>query len=224
MAIRDQTATAAGGRLMPLQHAVLALLADGPSHGYDLKDRFEHAVGPQWGLNVGHLYQVLDRLRRDGLATTEVVTQSQRPDRTVYRITDDGRTELDTWLTMPVSRSRGYRDDFFLKLVAAARRDPEQLAAIIRTQRQRHLQELRSLGEARSTAPDDPITALLLDAAILHTEADLKLVDTAEAKAEQLLTTNREAGVGSRPRGRPHSAVQASSRQHRPRSQRAASE
>ena len=34
---------------MPIQHAVLALLSAGPSHGYELKSAFEAAVGPQWG-------------------------------------------------------------------------------------------------------------------------------------------------------------------------------
>ena len=53
---------------MPLHHAVLALLAAKPAHGYELKGSFEQAVGDQWGgLNIGHLYQVLDRLARDRL-------------------------------------------------------------------------------------------------------------------------------------------------------------
>ena len=53
---------------MPLHHAVLALLAAKPAHGYELKSSFELAVGEQWGgLNIGHLYQILDRLARDGL-------------------------------------------------------------------------------------------------------------------------------------------------------------
>ena len=53
---------------MPLHHAVLALLAAKPAHGYELKGSFEQAVGDQWGgLNIGHLYQILDRLARDGL-------------------------------------------------------------------------------------------------------------------------------------------------------------
>ncbi len=172
---------------MPLQHAVLSLLAEGPSYGYDLKDRFERAVGPQWGLNVGHLYQVLDRLRRDGFATIEVVPQSQRPDRTVYQITPMGRAELDGWLATPANRIRGYRDDFFLKLMAAARRDRDALAAVINVQRQRHLQELRSLSDVRGEAPDDPITRLLLDAASLHTEAGLRLVELAEESTPDLL-------------------------------------
>ena len=48
---------------MPLHHAVLALLAAKPAHGYELKGSFEQAVGDQGGgLNIGHLYQVIGRL------------------------------------------------------------------------------------------------------------------------------------------------------------------
>jgi hypothetical protein len=44
---------------MPLHHAVLALLAVKPAHGYELKGSFEQAVGDQWdGLNIGHLQVV----------------------------------------------------------------------------------------------------------------------------------------------------------------------
>ena len=57
---------------MPLHHAVLALPADKPAHGYELKGSFEQAVGDQWGgLNIGHLYQILDRLSRDQLIESE---------------------------------------------------------------------------------------------------------------------------------------------------------
>ena len=67
---------------MPLHHAVLALLAAKPAHGYELKASFEEAVGEQWGgLNIGHLYQILDRLRRDGLVETERQPQPIKPDR-----------------------------------------------------------------------------------------------------------------------------------------------
>jgi DNA-binding PadR family transcriptional regulator len=76
---------------MPIQHAVLALLVRGPSYGYSLKGAFEAAVGPQWGpLNIGHLYQILDRLSRDELVTSHRVAQSVKPDRVVYEITTAG--------------------------------------------------------------------------------------------------------------------------------------
>ena len=87
---------------MPIQHAVLALLAEGDSYGYELRAEFERAVGPQWGeLNIGHLYQVLDRLVRDGMVTRREVAQPVKPDRVVYGITENGRGELQHWLGAP---------------------------------------------------------------------------------------------------------------------------
>src|SRR5262245_59691359 len=104
---------------MPIHHAVLALLDDEPSYGYELKSAFEAAIGPQWGaLNIGHLYQVLDRLQRDGLVSSYRIEQSAKPDRVMYSITDAGRAELAEWLTSPTPRVGGYRDDFFLKMMA----------------------------------------------------------------------------------------------------------
>ena len=105
---------------MPLHHAVLALLADKPAHGYELRSSFEQAVGDQWGgLNIGHLYQIIDRLSRDALIESERQPQPVKPDRVVHHLTPAGRAELDRWLSEPSSRLRGYRDDFFLKLMAA---------------------------------------------------------------------------------------------------------
>jgi len=167
---------------MPLHHAVLALLAAKPAHGYELKASFEQAVGDQWGgLNIGHLYQVLDRLARDGLIESERQPQAVKPDRLVHRITPAGREELGRWLNEPSVRTRGYRDDFFLKVMAAAQAgDPEALAAVLRSQRVYLLTELRSLAAARAAASGTPVVALLVKAAELHVRADLGVVDAAE--------------------------------------------
>lgn len=166
---------------MPLHHAVLALLEAKPAHGYELKSSFEQAVGDQWGgLNIGHLYQILDRLARDGLVASERHPQPVKPDRLVYEITPAGREELGRWLAEPSPRSRGYRDDFFLKVMAAAQAgDAALLAAVLRQQRAYLLTELRSLAGARAAAPS-PVVGLLVTAAELHARADLEVVDAAE--------------------------------------------
>lgn len=167
---------------MPIQHAVLALLADRPSHGYELKSSFEDSVGPQWGeLNIGHLYQVLDRLVRDGLVRRRRVPQSDRPDKAVYRLTDDGRAELERWLRAPFVRQSGYRDDFFLKLLAATRLGRDALETVVRVQREAYLAELAALGRLRASHQDDPLVRLLIEAAVMHTEANLRVVELAEA-------------------------------------------
>ncbi|MGH3405311.1 MAG: PadR family transcriptional regulator [Streptosporangiaceae bacterium] len=166
---------------MPLHHAVLALLAEKPAHGYELKSSFEQAVGDQWGgLNIGHLYQILDRLSRDGLIESERQPQPVKPDRVVHHLTTAGRIELERWLSEPSTRQRGYRDDFFLKLMAAAQaRDQQTLDGVLRRQRAHLLRELRSLTEAKSQSPSD-VVALLITAAELHVRADLGVVDAAE--------------------------------------------
>jgi DNA-binding PadR family transcriptional regulator len=170
---------------MPLHHAVLALLAGKPAHGYELKKSFEEAVGDQWGgLNIGHLYQILDRLSRDGLIESERQPQPVKPDRVVHHLTPAGRAELDRWLSEPSPRLRGYRDDFFLKLMAAVQvGDPETLDGVLRSQRALLLRELHSLAEARRQAPS-AVVELLITAAELHIRADLGVVDAAENSLE----------------------------------------
>jgi DNA-binding PadR family transcriptional regulator len=166
---------------MPIQHAVLSLLVARPSYGYELKSAFEAAVGPQWGtLNIGHLYQVLDRLSRDGHVLSERHAQQVKPDRVVYAITDSGRAELAQWLGTPSPRGSGFRDDFFLKVTAAARSgSADTVRAVLNNQRGLLLRELRNL-EALRREQDDPVVALLLSAAARHVEADLLFIEDAD--------------------------------------------
>lgn len=167
---------------MPLHHAVLALLSAKPAHGYQLKASFEQAVGDQWGgLNIGHLYQILDRLSRDGLIDSERQPQQVKPDRVIHRLTPAGRAELDRWLAEPAAPSRGYRDDFFLKIMAAVRSaDPATLSAVLSGQRACLLRQLHALADARATAGATAVESLLITAAELHVRADLGVVDAAE--------------------------------------------
>lgn len=182
---------------VPLQHAVLALLADGPSYGYELKANFEKAVGPQWGgLNIGHVYQILDRLHRDGMVSSHTVPQDSRPDRTVYLITSAGKSDLDEWLATATTRTSGYRDDFILKVLAAGRRGPEAVREICRIQHDARLAELQTLRTSRRTHQHDALAALTIEAAILHTQADLKLVEAVESRAnDALLVASETAGA-----------------------------
>ena len=185
---------------MPLHHAVLALLATKPAHGYELKGSFEQAVGEQWGgLNLGHLYQILDRLARDGLIESERQTQPVKPDRVVHHLTPAGRAELDRWLREPSLQVRGYRDDFFLKVMAAVQSgDPATLSGVLSRQRVHLLKQLRSLTEARALGAPPAVVSLLITAAELHIRADLGVVDAAEKSlASELLVNQAEPSAGA---------------------------
>jgi DNA-binding PadR family transcriptional regulator len=178
---------------MPIHHAVLALLERGEAHGYELKAQFVESVGPQWGdLNIGHLYQVLDRLVRDGFVTRQAVAQERRPDKFVYRLTDAGVAELKRWLKTPFVRQGGYRDDFFLKIAAAANLGVGTLRRVLSVQRKAYLAELAALSELKAAHAEDPLVAVLVDAAIFHTEANLRVVDMAEQESDALARAARK--------------------------------
>jgi DNA-binding PadR family transcriptional regulator len=166
-----------------------------------LKSSFELAVGDQWGgLNIGHLYQVLDRLSRDGLIESERQPQQVKPDRVVHRLTPAGRAELDQWLNAPAVRAHGYRDDFFLKVMAAARSgDSAALSGVLGRQRAHLLRELHALAEARRLTTVPAVESLLITAAELHVRADLDIVDA----AEKTLTPDILAAVSAQPSAAP---------------------
>ena len=191
---------------MPLQHAVLALLDAKRAHGYELKASFETAVGEQWGgLNIGHLYQILERLARDGLIDSERQPQPVKPDRVVHRLTPAGHAELEHWLSEPAARTRGYRDEFFLKLMAAVQSgDAGVLDGVVRRQREHLLRELHGLAATRS-GQLSAVEELLVTAAELHVRADLGVVDA----AEQSLAVQP---APAQPRPRPAAEPQADSR------------
>lgn len=189
---------------MALSHALLGMLADGPSYGYELKNRFEAAMGPQWGtLNIGHIYQILERLLRDGLAVAHTEAQSSRPDRVVYRITDAGRASVTGWLAESSPATAGYRDDLFLKLMTVTRVGDEQVFQ--RTMNQaRHdlmqeLRDLRALRDSRHAGPDQPLNGLLVTAAELQVGARLQFVEAALAQRDALLAPGRADTAAARP-------------------------
>ena len=81
----------------------------------------------------------------------------------------------------PSPRTAGFRDDFFLNVMAAARTgDRDVVATVLRTQRAFLLRELRNLEQLRAERADDLVVALPLSAAARHVSADLGFLDDAE--------------------------------------------
>ena len=69
-------------------------------------------------LNAGQIYTTLSRLERDGLVDDDAVAQNGRPNKRVYRLTEQGRVELSGWVADSTPPTR-LKDDFFIKLVLA---------------------------------------------------------------------------------------------------------
>jgi hypothetical protein len=92
-------------------------------------------------------------------------------------------------LSQPAERSGGYRDELFFKLLVASRQSAAQVAGVVSRQRAYQLGQLRSLADLRGTHAGEPLVQLLIDAARLHNEADLRLLDLAHAARNRLATS-----------------------------------
>jgi DNA-binding PadR family transcriptional regulator len=84
----------------PLALAVLAELLLGPLHPYEIGRRLkEHDKDRNIKYNRSSLYMVVEQLTKAGfIAEQETVRDTQRPERTVYALSDEGRHELYDWL------------------------------------------------------------------------------------------------------------------------------
>jgi DNA-binding PadR family transcriptional regulator len=84
----------------PWALAILSLLFERDMHPYELRRLVrERGKDDMVDLRPGSLYRTIERLERAGLVEPVETTREGRfPERTVYRITEHGREELEEWL------------------------------------------------------------------------------------------------------------------------------
>ena len=89
----------------PLALSVLATLSEGPMHPYEIARLLRHRGKDQSiKIRYGSLYTVVQSLEGQGFVMAEGTARAgRRPERTVYRLTDDGREELEDRLRELVS-------------------------------------------------------------------------------------------------------------------------
>jgi PadR family transcriptional regulator PadR len=77
--------------------ALLALLAQGPAHGYELLERLPDVLGEE-RVDVGNVYRALRGLEEEGLVVSEWQADLPGPAKRTYTLTGDGRGALEAWL------------------------------------------------------------------------------------------------------------------------------
>lgn len=74
---------------------LLAMLEDGPRHGYELAKRIESESGARLQFQVASLYPMLYRLERKKLVEGRWVEKAGERRKRYYRLTAAGRRELE---------------------------------------------------------------------------------------------------------------------------------
>lgn len=194
---------------MSIRQSLLAILNQGPCYGYQLRGEFDRRTGSRWPLNVGQIYNTLDRLERDGLVEK---ANTDKDGHVYYAITSAGTAEVDGWLGTPVMRTGVTRDELAIKLAIAVTLPGVDIADVIRAQRAASVSALQDLTQLKNTSRDAASTEdlagmLVIDSMIFAAEAEVRWLDHAE---NQLARASRAGMVTAVPlntqtpkRGRP---------------------
>jgi DNA-binding PadR family transcriptional regulator len=117
----------------PLALAVLAELLMGPMHPYEMGRRLkEHGKDRNIKYNRGSLYMVVEQLRKAGfIDEQETVRDTQRPERTVYALTGQGRQEFYDWMRELVAQPRDEYPQFGAALSLLSVLSPIEAAELL---------------------------------------------------------------------------------------------
>lgn len=91
-----------GAAISKLGYALLGLLRQKPSSGYDLRKVFSSTAMMSYSDSPGAIYPALRRLEQGGLICGSVEAGSGMRRRQLFRPTQQGVAELKKWITRPL--------------------------------------------------------------------------------------------------------------------------
>jgi DNA-binding PadR family transcriptional regulator len=126
---------------MALKHAVLGLLSERRSYGYDIVQALSDRLGPAWQLSASTVYAALDQLEEEDLIRCceerggdPMARGGNR--RVVYESTPPGREAFEGWISGGSWRQEPVRGELYLKVAMARRHDlPALLEAVALAER-----------------------------------------------------------------------------------------
>ena len=180
---------------MSLRYTLLGFLNYYPMTGYELKKFFDTSVAHFWNAEQSQIYSALKQLEGEDLVEMRIEMQTERPNRKVYSITEDGRSELLEWLATPAEPSQ-IREPLLIKLFFGRALPREALVAVLRSS----VGELERItaaysgatemidrfAEAAGMEKDAQLWAMTVEAGISHNRAASAWAEDAIRKLEEM--------------------------------------
>ena len=163
---------------MSVQHALLGFLSRAPQGVYQLRQSFIDAT--TWPINIGQVYQTIQRLERDGLVRPIESDGAAE----VFELTGSGRAALREWIDTPLTLTRNERDELTMKILIAARTG-QDVSRIIQTQRKSTIAQLHELTKTKAHV-SDPAEKLLIEHHIFELDSRSRWLDHIEPLALEI--------------------------------------
>lgn len=164
-------------------HVILALLDEGPMHGYEIHQRISTMPGINkiWNIKQGLLYAKLEKLKDAALLEDAPDHPGANPSRHYYRLTAEGRNALYAWIDEPVTRARDIRQEFLAKLIIARKYSQERALALLGAQREVCIRWYTSLAQQPEPQNEDELDDwIVYSYRFFRDEASLRWLDDLE--------------------------------------------
>jgi len=180
----------------PLALAVLSYLTMRPMHPYELSRTLrDNGDARSIKFNHGSLYMVVQQLAKAGfIAEVETSREGQRPERTVYAITDAGRREARDWLSELIGQPEHEYPHFVTALSLVAALPPGEVVPLLRTRLEALAGQRAEIQGMIDSSLSQGVPRLFL----VEEEYRLALLDAESAFVERLIAEigDPEAGWG----------------------------
>ncbi len=174
--------------------AVLSYLSVRPMHPYELgRTLRDHGDARSIKFNQGSLYMVFGQLEKAGYVVAQETTRSgQRPERTVYAITDAGRQEMGGWLRELIAEPRHEYPHFVAALSLIAALPPDDVVGLLTTRAQR----IGALRDETRTLMAEALAAGVHPLFLIEEDYRLALLDAEAAFIEDFIERIRNPKTG----------------------------
>lgn len=182
------------GNLLAL--AALAYLARAPMHPYELSRSLrDNDDARSIKFNHGSLYMVIQQLAKaDFIVEQETTRVGQRPERTVYALTEAGRRELGDWLRELVEEPQHEYPHFVAALSLIAALPPSEVVELLSRRLGRVAEQCAEIRDLI----DNTVAAGVYPLFLIEEEYRLDLLEADSSFVERLIEriTHPETGWG----------------------------
>lgn len=132
---------------MSLKHGLLGLLNYGEMTGYELTKVFEDSLSFFWQAQMSQIYRELNAMEKVGWLTSHTVIQTDKPNKKLYSITQQGREELNAWLQKDLTEELfTARNAFLMQLFFSAGKGKEETIKALQKARDGYLATIQKTG------------------------------------------------------------------------------
>jgi DNA-binding PadR family transcriptional regulator len=182
------------GNLLAL--AVLSYLTRQPMHPYELSRTLrDNGDARSIKFNHGSLYMVVQQLAKAGFIAAMATTRAgQRPERTVYALTDAGRHELRDWLRELVAEPQHEYPHFVAALSLIPALPPQEVVELLTTRLRRLTEQRAAIRDLIDTTLAEDVHPLFL----VEEDYRLALLEAESSFVERFIAriTDPETGWG----------------------------